>query len=63
MQMKPKTYPILNECIERGIIIGYNRAYKHGCNDAPTAEEIQHHIHESIMVEINEYFDFENNYE
>ena len=55
--MKPKLIPMLEQCIEMGISLGYNRAFKH--NDKPTKEEFEHEIHKAIMNEIYEWFDFD----
>ena len=55
--MKPKFYPILTDCIERGIQFGIHRAYKH--NDAPTQEDIEHCVNNEIMNQLHEYFVFD----
>ena len=60
-QMKPKFIPLLEQCIETGISLGYNRAFKH--NDSPTKEEIEQEIHRAVMNEIYEWFDFPENYD
>ena len=54
--MKPKIQPILDMCIETGITLGYNRAYKH--NDHPTQDEVKRSINKAILDEIYEWFDF-----
>ena len=59
--MKPKLLSLLERCIEDGIALGYNRAFKH--NDSPSKEEFQHEIHKAIMNEIYEWFDFPENYD
>lgn len=59
--MKPKLIPLLEHCIETGISLGYNRAFKH--NDKPTKEEFEHEIHKAIMNEIYEWFDFDETQE
>lgn len=58
--MKPKTYLILSECIERGIDRGWNRAYKHDEN--PSEDHIKNQIYEYVINEICEYFDFPSNH-
>ena len=55
--MKPKLLPVLEECIERGLARGYNRAFKH--DDTATDEQIWSAQHHAIMHEIYERFDFE----
>ena len=56
--MKPKIYPVLEMCLEKGITLGYNRAFKH--NDHPTEDAIKESIHKAILNEIYEWFDFED---
>ena len=56
--MKPKIYPVLEMCLENGITLGYNRAFKH--NDHPTEDAIKESIHKEILNEIYEWFDFED---
>lgn len=56
--MKPKIYPVLEMCLENGITLGYNRAFKH--NDHPTEDAIKESIHKAILNEIYEWFDFED---
>lgn len=55
--MKPKTYNLLDRCIEDGIDYGYTRAHKH--NDTPDPIWIKEQIHQAVMNEISEWFDFE----
>jgi predicted Zn-dependent protease with MMP-like domain len=56
--MKPKVLPILEECIDRGIIYGYNQAHKHISN--PDLNTVADCISKSIMHEIYEYFNFDD---
>lgn len=56
--MKPRFYPLLIDCIERGITRGYNRAHKHV--ESPTQLQIETQIHDCIMAELTEAFEFEN---
>ena len=55
--MKPKLLPVLEQCIESGIQIGLNRAYKH--NESPSHDVIADHIGREIMNQIYEWFDFD----
>ena len=60
--MKPKLLPLLEQCIEDGILRGYVRAFKHD-SDPPEAH-IRDTIYNCIMEEIHEWFEFEiNNYD
>ncbi len=59
--MKPKIYPVLEMCINAGVNLGYNRAFKH--NDHPTENAIKESIHQAITNEIYEWFDFEDDLE
>lgn len=54
--MKPRFLLILEQALESGIAIGYARAYKH--NDDPSGEAIKRSIHDCVMVELAEWFDF-----
>lgn len=56
--MKPKLFPLLEQCIENGLKCGYNRAHKH--IDNPTDDQIFDQQHSAIMGEIWEWFDFED---
>jgi hypothetical protein len=58
--MKPKTYKILQDCIERGLLFGYNRTVKH-LDDGENINKdllIQNQIIE-INNEISENFTFD----
>jgi hypothetical protein len=55
--MKANFYKILDDCVERGIAYGYERAHKH--SDSPLGETIKDTIHQAVMNEICEYFNFE----
>ena len=56
--MKVKSRVILEDCIERGIKLGWNRAHKHLEN--PNENVIFDHLHQSIMEDIYEYFSFDD---
>jgi hypothetical protein len=55
--MKPKLIPVLEDCIDTGLRLGFNRAHKHDSN--PAEEDIYSHQTDAIMNEIFERFDFE----
>ena len=55
--MKPKIYNILSDAIEDGIRYGYQRAHKH--TDDPDRAVIENEIHNAIMGQIFQYFDFD----
>lgn len=56
LEMKPRMYNILSECIESGTEIGYRRAFKH--TDSPTEDTIIESTHREIMNKICNYFTF-----
>ena len=56
MKLKVDTYKVLDECVERGIEAGWNKAHKH--TDTPTEKDIKNQIQHYIMLEICEYFNF-----
>ena len=56
--MTPNHYKLLQRCVEEGLKLGYNRAYKH--NECPEPEQIMEAQEQAIMGEICEWFDFED---
>lgn len=57
--MKPNIYRILQEAVESGIELGYNRAYKHSDGELLTQGVLKQKIHEAVMNEICEWFVFD----
>ena len=55
--MKPKTYNLMERCVETGVAYGYRRAFKH--TDDPGKDAILDNIVSGVMLELSEYFDFE----
>lgn len=55
--MKPKVLPLIEQCIETGALLGYNRAHKHV--ESPSAESVIDCITTEIMNEIYDHFDFD----
>ena len=56
--MKIKSeYNLIADCVERGVLLGYNRAYKH--TDVPSESGMQQAIADAIMLEISEMFIFD----
>lgn len=49
--------PVLEMCIENGLRLGYQRAFKH--SDNPDETTIYNKQHDAIMSEIYEWFDVE----
>lgn len=56
--MKVDEYKVLVMCLENGVQVGWNRAYKH--SDTPEPHYIQSCIEEAVLHEIFEYFNFDN---
>lgn len=56
--MKPNSYKIVSDCVEKGTNAGWNKAHKH--TDKPTEDDIKDQIHHYIMLEICEYFTFDD---
>lgn len=52
--LKPKTYLMLERCVEEGVEYGLGRAYKH--DDDPPHEVISEHIQREVMNQICEWF-------
>jgi hypothetical protein len=56
--MQVKEYTVLTDCVERGVASGMARAYKH--SDAPTLDYIKKQIEDAVLLEIGEYFNFDD---
>lgn len=56
--MKVNAYKVLSEAVENGISYGYSKAHKH--DEYPTEDEIAFHLHQEIMLQICEYFQFDD---
>ena len=54
--LRVRAYPVLAECIERGVAWGFQRAHKH--TDTPSAEDLRAQIEQAVLNEICEAFDF-----
>jgi hypothetical protein len=55
--MKPNTYKIIATAVDTGTLLGWHRAHKH--TDTPTDEQVHDAIVDAVMLEICEWFDFE----
>lgn len=55
--MKPKFGKVFDYCIESGVEMGLNRAYKY--EDAPSKETIREHIEREIFNYLYDWFEFE----
>jgi hypothetical protein len=56
--LKVRAYDVLRRAIEEGVEYGWRRAHKH--TDAPDAEAIKDQVTTSILNEVCEYFDFDD---
>ena len=55
--MRAKEYNLMLQCIETGVMLGWNRAHKHG--DNPDPQHIRDQIEQAVVNEICEWFDFD----
>ena len=55
--MKPREYPLMVECVERGVLLGMKQAYKY--TDTPIESVICDCIADSVMREISESWEFD----
>lgn len=55
--MNPKTYLLVQRCVEDGVRAGLQRAYKN--TESPTPEHICDQIERSVMYELCEWFWFD----
>jgi len=58
--LRVRAYPVLAECVERGVAYGYQRAHKH--TDAPTADDVREQIERAVLNEICDAFEFPEDY-
>lgn len=56
--MRVKEYNVLVDCVERAVVMGMNRAYKH--SDTPAPAYINEQIADAVLLEISEYFTFDD---
>jgi hypothetical protein len=59
--MRPKMLNLIEDCISKGLVLGWNRAHKHEQN--PPMEYIMQCLEEGIMYQLHEIFDFESKIE
>ena len=57
-ELRVDVYKVLEECIQKGIEAGWNKAHKH--TDKPESYQIFDQIEHYIMLEIFEKFKFDN---
>ena len=57
--MKPNSYKVFEMCIENGVKLGLNKAFKH--DDNPDRETMENYITSCILQEIDEWFEEDNN--
>jgi len=55
-KMTPKFQQVFDHCLKTGIRHGYARAHKHV--EKPSDSDIFEAIHNTVMSELYEYFDF-----
>jgi hypothetical protein len=56
--VKPNAYRLIEQCVETGIELGLNRAHKH--TDSPTREQLSEQIYRAVMIEVCEWFVFDD---
>lgn len=56
--LKPKTYPILLQAVEEGVLHGYNKAHKHV--DKPDEILLVECIVKATMESVLEWFDIDD---
>lgn len=55
-RVRVKAWSVMEECVERGVEHGYNRARKH--TDKPLGSEVRRAIYDAVLTEISEWFEF-----
>lgn len=56
-RLRLQTYHLIDEAVEHGVTLGYNRAHKH--TNAPTRETMEEVISRSVMELLAELIDWE----
>jgi len=56
-EMKAKEYNLIAQCVETGVMVGWNRAHEH--TETPEPYYIHKHIQEAVLNQICHWFDFE----
>ena len=56
--MKAKEYNLIAQCVETGVMLGWNRAYKH--TDQPEDHHVREQIERAVLNEICELVHFED---
>lgn len=56
--MRAREYCLAERCVQDGIMLGWDRAHKH--TDSPTKEAILENISQAVMLELTEWFMFED---
>jgi len=56
--MKAKEYNLISQCVETGVMVGWNRAHMH--TDQPEDHHVREQIERAVLNEICEWFDFED---
>lgn len=55
--LRAKGYPLMMQCVEVGVALGWNRAHKH--DDSPSESHIRDTIERAVLEQISEAFSFE----
>jgi hypothetical protein len=55
--VRAKEYNLIAQCVETGVMLGWNRAHKH--IDNPEPQHIRDQIEQAVLNEICEWFVFE----
>lgn len=56
--LKVNVYAILTKCVDDGLELGWNRAHKH--TDTPDKDCILQNMYDGVMLEISEFFKFDD---
>jgi hypothetical protein len=56
----PKSWPLLCDAVESGIVMGWNHAHKH--TDTPRPEQVQEQIAREVLNAISERFHIPDDY-
>ena len=57
-QLRPRTFKVLEQAVHDGVVLGWNRAFKHDENPSP--DMIQDTIRANVLQQIDEWFLFDD---
>lgn len=54
--MRVRERPVIEQCVEVGVMRGIRRAFKH--SETPSREDLEREAIRAVLEEVNEWFEF-----